>query len=148
MLIKKYNLLLEEKQLYKKKAIFLEKENKKLKEKIKINNKEEINEMIEIKKANKEIIKENEYLKNEINNLKKKLNEIEGNSNNFLIKEKSEANKTHLNYLKSFGSSIRGITMPTTERYIKNLEKENEELSNKVTKYKNLFKFTKNEYKI
>ena len=140
ILIKKYYILLEEKNLYKKKANKLQKENKGLKEEIKNKNKK-INDMVEINNINKNLRKENDILKLEINNLKNKLNEMKGNkNNNEIIKDKID--EKPLSYINSFCCSFPGNTMPTTERYIKKLEKENEELSNKILKYKNMFKFS------
>ena len=137
--IKKYNLLLEENQLYKKKFFLSLKENKKLKEIIKNKNKEKINEVNKLKLINKELKNENEYLKNEINDLKNKMNKILAlnNKNKIQIKEKNDINS--LNCANSFGNNIPGIIMPTTERYIKKLEKENEELSNRISKYNEFF---------
>ena len=137
--IKKYNLLLEENQLYKKKFFLSLKENKKLKEIIKNKNKEKINEVNKLKLINKELKNENEYLKNEINDLKNKMNKILAlnNKNKIQIKEKNNINS--LNCANSFGNNIPGIIMPTTERYIKKLEKENEELSNRISKYNEFF---------
>ena len=137
--IKKYNLLLEENQLYKKKFFLSLKENKKLKEIIKNKNKEKINEVNKLKLINKELKNENEYLKNEINDLKNKMNKILAlnNKNKIQIKEKNDMNS--LNCANSFGNNIPGIIMPTTERYIKKLEKENEELSNRISKYNEFF---------
>ena len=137
--IKKYNLLLEENQLYKKKFFLSLKENKKLKEIIKNKNKEKINEVNKLKLINKELKNENEYLKNEINDLKNKMNKILAlnNKNKIQIKEKNDINS--LNCANSFGNNIPGIIMPTTEKYIKKLEKENEELSNRISKYNEFF---------
>ena len=137
--IKKYNLLLEENQLYKKKFFLSLKENKKLKEIIKNKNKEKINEVNKLKLINKELKNENEYLKNEINDLKNKMNKILAlnNKNKIQIKEKNDINS--LNCANSFTNHIPGIIMPKTERYIKKLEKENEELSNRISKYNEFF---------
>ena len=126
-LIKKFNLLLEEKEIYKKKIILLQNENKKLKE-----NKKEKDELLKNKKINKELKKENDFLKNEINILKNKVNELTINKNNGTYDE------IHLNYFDSFCNSLTGINIPSNERYIKKLEKENEELSKKILKYKNI----------
>ena len=142
--IKKYNLLLEENQLYKKKFFLVLKENKKLKEIIKNKNKENINEINKIKLINKDLKNENELLKNEINDLKNKMNKIlaQNNKNKIQIKEKScEINS--LNFANSF---CNHLNMPTTERYIKKLEKENEELSNRISKYNDLFQLSNKEY--
>ena len=130
LLIKKYNILLEEKHLYKKKIIILQKENKKLKEEKKLKNKD-----------NNFIKEENEILKKQIIFLKNKINELIGNNNsNNIIKDKID--ETHMSYLNSFCSSINRISNPTTEIYIKKLEKENEELSNRILNYKKMFKFS------
>ena len=92
-----------------------------------------------MKLINKELKNENEYLKNEINDLKNKMNKILAlnNKNKIQIKEKNDINS--LNCANSFGNNIPGIIMPTTERYIKKLEKENEELSNRISKYNEFF---------
>ena len=130
LLKKKFNLLLEEKQFYMKKLIAVEKENKKLKE--------------EIKQKNK-VFNENELLKKEIINLKNRINELLKNknniSNNSNTKLKEINDENPLRFLVSFGSSNVGMSLPSTERYIIKLEKENEELSNKIMRYKNMLKF-------
>jgi len=41
-------------------------------------------------------------------------------------------------YFESFLSILGGLSIPSTERYIKKLEKENNDLSNELLKYKNL----------
>jgi len=127
---KKFNLLLEEKQFYMKKLITVEKENKKLKE--------------EIKQKNK-VFNENELLKKEIINLKNRINEFLKNKNNFSnynnTKLKEKNNENPLRFLDSLDSSNVGMSLPTTERYIIKLKKENEDLSNKIMRYKNMLKF-------
>ena len=142
ILVKKYNILLEEKEMYRNKVITLQKENKKLKVEINNQNKKKY-EIDEVKNINKELRKENEILKNEILNLKNKMNEIIVKQNNILIKDKIDEGP--INCINSFCTSFPGKIMPTTERYIKKLEKENEELSNKILKYKNMFKFSHKE---
>ena len=146
--IKKYNLLLEENQLYKKKFFLVLKENKKLKEIIENKNKEENNEINKIKLLNKELKNENEFLKKEIIDLKNKMNKILSlnNKNNMQIKRKNDEMPS-LNYANSFSNNhLPGINKPTTERYIKKLEKENEELSNRILKYNDLFQLSHKEY--
>ena len=87
LLIKKYNLLLEEKYLYKKKIIMLQKENKKLKE-----------EKIYNYKDNNQLREGNEMLKKEIISLKSKINElIDGDNKKF-----KERDETYLNDLNSY----------------------------------------------
>ena len=138
ILVKKYNILLEEKEMYRNKVITFQKENKKLKVEINRQNKKKY-EIDEMNNINKELRKENEILKNEILNLKNKMNEIIVNQNNILIKDKIDEGQ--ISCINSFCTSFPGKIMPATERYIKKLEKENEELSNKILKYKNMFKF-------
>ena len=137
LLIQKINILLEERQLYKKKFVILQKENQKLKEEItsKKYRKEEINE---IKRSNDELQKQNIHLKEEVNNLKKKINEL------ISIKKKNNTFKEILledipfEYFESFLSTVGGLSIPSTERYIKKLEKENDELTNELSKYKHI----------
>ena len=122
LLIKKFNLLLEEKQFYKKKLCKVEKENKKLKDEIKMKNK---------------ICNENKFLKREVKVLRNKINELlknNDNNNNILLNEKNNEIPFELIH------SCTGGSLPTTERYIIKLEKENEELSNKLLRFRNLLK--------
>ena len=127
LLIKKINLLLEEKQLYKKKVVILQKENLKLKK---------------AKRLNDKLKKQNNLLKEEVNNLKSKINGLIdiNKKNNF--KEKI-LEDIPLEYFESFLSTVGGLSLPSTERYIKKLEKENDELSNQLSKYKYML-LTKN----
>ena len=84
ILVKKYNILLEEKKMYRNKVNALQQENKKMK--VEINKKNKKNyEIEEINNINKELRKENEILKNEILYLKNKMNEIIVNQNNIQI---------------------------------------------------------------
>ena len=141
LLKKKFNILLEENQIYKKKVLLLQKENKKLKEEISskkynelISKKSDINE---IKKYNDDLKKKNEYLKEEVKILKIKINELTAfNKRNILNENILE--EIPIEYLQSFLSFLGGLSLPSTERYIKKLEKENSDLSNELTKYKNL----------
>lgn len=141
LLIKKINILLEEKQIYKKKVVFLQKENQKLKEEVnsKKYRKDEINE---IKSLNDELKKQNHHLKEEVNNLKSKINELIAINKKNTIKEKL-LEDIPLGYFESFLSTVGGLSLPSTERYIKKLEKENDELSNELSKYKHFY-LTKN----
>jgi hypothetical protein len=41
-------------------------------------------------------------------------------------------------YFESFLSTVGGLSIPSTERYIKKLEKENDELTNELSKYKHI----------
>ena len=141
LLIKKINILLEEKQIYKKKFVILQKENQKLKEEIasKKYRKDEINE---IKSLNDELKKQNLLLKEEVNNLKSKINELIAINKKNTFKEKL-LEDIPMGYFESFLSTVGGLSLPSTERYIKKLEKENDQLSNELSKYKHLF-LTKN----
>ena len=137
-----FNMLLEENQLYKKKVHLLQKENKKLKEEIFSNKYNELisqkSDINKIKKLNAELEKQNKQLKKEVNNLKIKINELtEFNKRNSLNEKILE--EIPLEYFESFFSFLSGLSIPSTERYIKKLEKENNDLSNELTKYKNLF---------
>jgi hypothetical protein len=137
-----FNMLLEENQLYKKKVHLLQKENKKLKEEIFSNKYNELisqkSDINKIKKLNAELEKQNKQLKKEVNNLKIKINELtEFNKRNSLNEKILE--EIPLEYFESFFSFLIGLSIPSTERYIKKLEKENNDLSNELTKYKNLF---------
>ena len=137
-----FNILLEENQLYKKKVHLLQKENKKLKEEIFSNKYNELisqkSDINKIKKLNAELEKQNKQLKKEVNNLKIKINELtEFNKRNSLNEKILE--EIPLEYFESFFSFLSGLSIPSTERYIKKLEKENNDLSNELTKYKNLF---------
>ena len=125
--------------MYRNKVNALQQENKKLK--VEINKKNKKNyEIDEMNNINKELRKENEILKNEILYLKNKMNEIIVNQNNIQIKDKIDEGPISCKH--SFNKSLTGRIIPTTEKYIKKLEKENEELSNKILKYKNMFKFS------
>ena len=108
-----------------KKLIAVQTENKKLKEEIQIKN---------------NVFNENEMLKKEIINLKNKVNEL---MNNKKYKEKND--EVSMGILDSVCSSIPGKNLATIERYIIKLEKENEELSNKILRYKNMLKFKIND---
>jgi len=124
LLIKKFNLLLEENQFYKRKLYKVEKENKKLKDEIKMKNK---------------VYNENKFLKMEVTVLRNKINELLKNNDN----KNNNNNSKILNEKKNeipfgFEHSCTGGSLPTTERYIVKLEKENEELSNKLLKFRNL----------
>ena len=137
-----FNMLLEENQLYKKKVHLLQKENKKLKEEIFSNKYNELisqkSDINKIKKLNAELEKQNKQLKKEVNILKIKINELtEFNKRNSLNEKILE--EIPLEYFESFFSFLSGLSIPSTERYIKKLEKENNDLSNELTKYKNLF---------
>ena len=141
LLTKRINKLLKEKQLYKKKVITLQKENQKLREEMASKKyiKDEINE---IKSINDELKKQNHHLKEEVNNLKYKINELIAiNKKNTFNEKKLE--DIPLGYFESFFSTVGGLSLPSTERYIKKLEKENDELSNQLSKYKHLL-LTKN----
>ena len=142
LLKKKYNILLEENQLYKTKVLLLQKENKKLKKEISSNKYNELfskkMDINEIKKLNDELKKQNTHLKEEVKNLKIKINElIDFNKRNILNEKILE--EIPLEYFESFFNILGGLSIPSTERYIKKLEKENSDLSNELTKYKNLF---------
>jgi hypothetical protein len=141
LLIKKINILLEEKKLYIKKFVILQKENQKLKEEIasKKNRKDEINE---IKSLNDELKKQNLLLKEEVNNLKSKINELLAINKKNTFKGKL-LEDIPMGYFESFLSTIGGLSLPSTERYIKKLEKENDELSSELSRYKQMI-LTKN----
>jgi hypothetical protein len=141
LLIKKINILLEEKKLYIKKFVILQKENQKLKEEIasKKYRKDEINE---IKSLNDELKKQNHHLKEEVNNLKSKINELLAINKKNTFKEKL-LEDIPMGYFESFLSTIGGLSLPSTERYIKKLEKENDELSSELSRYKQMI-LTKN----
>jgi len=128
LLIKKINILLEEKKLYRKKIVILQKENQKLKE---------------IKSLNDELKKQNHHLKEEVSKLKSKINELIAISQKNTFKEKL-LEDIPLGYFESFLSTVGGLSLPSTERYIKKLEKENDELSNELSKYKHLLLTKKN----
>ena len=128
LLIKKYHLLLEENYLYKKKIIILQKENKKLKEENNINYRD-----------NNQLREDNEILKKEIITLKNKINELIDNKNK-IFKEKND--ETHLTNLISCCNSINKVSNPTSESYIRKLEKKNEELTNIILDYQKMFKLS------
>lgn len=128
LLIKKINILLEEKKLYRKKIVILQKENQKLKE---------------IKSLNDELKKQNHHLKEEVSKLKSKINELISINQKNTFKEKL-LEDIPLGYFESFLSTVGGLSLPSTERYIKKLEKENDELSNELSKYKHLLLTKKN----
>lgn len=128
LLIKKINILLEEKKLYRKKIVILQKENQKLKE---------------IKSLNDELKKQNHHLKEEVSKLKSKINELIAINQKNTFKEKL-LEDIPLGYFESFLSTVGGLSLPSTERYIKKLEKENDELSNELSKYKHLLLSKKN----
>lgn len=128
LLIKKINILLEEKKLYRKKIVILQKENQKLKE---------------IKSLNDELKKQNHHLKEEVSKLKSKINELIAINQKNTFKEKL-LEDIPLGYFESFLSTVGGLSLPSTERYIKKLEKENDELSNELSKYKHLLLTKKN----
>ena len=128
LLIKKINILLEEKKLYRKKIVILQKENQKLKE---------------IKSLNDKLKKQNHHLKEEVSKLKSKINELIAINQKNTFKEKL-LEDIPLGYFESFLSTVGGLSLPSTERYIKKLEKENDELSNELSKYKHLLLTKKN----
>jgi len=138
---KQFYILLEENQLYKQKILLLEKENEKLKEEISSNNFYDLisrkNGINEIKKLNGELQKQNKYLKDEVNKLKKKVNDLTTFNKRNIFNEKI-LKEIPLEYFESFLSILGGLSIPSTERYIKKLEKENNDLSNELLKYKNL----------